>query len=106
VLEVLVTTFRELRAGETTDGQAMERLNSAMSTAEAVSVAYAVGVRGHFLAGGRATPGDVVDCLAGAAVKDDKEDLARLRQYLEQRVPKKSGAQWKAFHEARHRLPG
>jgi hypothetical protein len=82
----------------------MERLSAAMSTAEAVSVAYAVGVRGQFLNGGRATPADVVECLAGAAAKDDKEDLARLRQYLEQRVAKRAGANWKAFYEARHRL--
>ena len=77
VLEVLVTTFRESRTGVTSDGQAIERLTAAMSTAEAVSVAYAVGVRGQFLNGGRATPADVVECLAGAAAKDDKEDLAR-----------------------------
>jgi len=106
VLEVLVTTFRELRAGETVDGQALERLTTPMSTAEAVSVAHAVGVRGHYLGGGRATPADVVECLAGAAAKDDKEDLSRLRQYLEQRVAKKSGPHWKAFYEARHRLGG
>lgn len=106
VLEMLVTTFRELRAGETSDGQSLERLTTAMSTAEAVSVAYAVGIRGHYLGGGRTTPADVVECLAGAAAKDDKEDLGRLRQYLEQRVPKKAGAHWKAFHEARTRLPG
>jgi hypothetical protein len=68
-------------------------------------VAYAVGVRARFLNGGPATPADVVECLAGAAAKDDKEDLGRLRQYVEQRVAKRSGAHWKAFYEARHRLP-
>ena len=106
VLDVLVTTFRELRAGQTADGQAIERLSVPMSTAEAVSVAYAVGVRGHYLGGGRTSPADVVECLAGAAVKDDKEDLNRLRQYFEQRVSKRKGAHWQAFYEARHRLPG
>ena len=35
-------------------------------------------------------------CDGNCAVKDDKEDLQRLRQYLEQRVPKKAGAHWKA----------
>ncbi len=106
VLELLVTTFRELRAGKGEDGQAMERLSSAMSTAEAVSVAYAVGVRAHFLASGNATPADLVECLAGAAVKDDKEDLARLRRYFEQRVAKVAKPHFKAYFEARHRLPG
>jgi MoxR-like ATPase len=106
VFEVLITTFRELRAGETAEGQAIERLNAAMSTAEAVSVAYAVGIRGHYVSGGTSTPADIVECLAGAAAKDDKDDLARLRQYLEQRVAKRPGPHWKTFYDARHRLPG
>jgi len=106
VLELLVTTFRELRAGETADGQAMERLTTAMSTAEAISVAYAVGVRAHYLGGSDATPEDVVECLAGAAVKANAEDLTRLRRYFEQRVSKRSEAHWRAYYQARHRLPG
>jgi MoxR-like ATPase len=105
VLELLVTTFRELRSGEA-DGQAMERLTTAMSTAEAVSVAHAAGVRGYFLGGGAASPGDLVECLAGAAVKSDPEDLKRLRRYFEQRVGRREGAHWRAYYEARLRLPG
>src|SRR5690606_30798088 len=46
VLEVLVTTFRELRSGITERGESIERLSAGMSTAEAVSVAHAVGLRG------------------------------------------------------------
>ncbi len=106
VLEVLVTTFRELRSGETGDGHAMERLSSVLSTAEAVSVSHAVGVRGYFLRNGPGTPADIVECLAGTAAKDNPEDLKRLRVYLEQRVSKRKGAQWREFYEARHLLPG
>jgi MoxR-like ATPase len=105
VLEVLVTTFRELRAGKTDGGQAIERLSTAMSTAEAVSVAHAVGVRAHYLGGGTATPADVVDCMLGAAIKADANDLALLRRYFEQRVSKRKEPHWRAFYEARHRLP-
>lgn len=106
VLELLVTTFRELRSGETDEGSAMERLSTVMSTAEAVSVAHSVGVRGWFLRGEPGTPADVVECLAGTAAKDNADDLKRIRRYLEQRVPKRSGAHWKAFYEARGLLPG
>jgi MoxR-like ATPase len=106
VLELLVTTFRELRAGETSDGTAMEKLSAVMSTAEAVSVAHSVGVRGWFLRGDAGTPGDLVECLAGTAAKDNAEDLKKLRRYLEQRVPKRRGDHWKAYFEARHLLPG
>jgi len=106
VLELLVTTFRELRAGETSDGTAMEKLSAVMSTAEAVSVAHSVGVRGWFLRGDGGTPGDLVECLAGTAAKDNADDLKKLRRYLEQRVPKRKGDHWKAYFEARHLLPG
>jgi hypothetical protein len=106
VLEILVTTFRELRSGETSEGQAMEQLGTVLSTAEAVAVAHAVGVRGWYTRGGVGTPADVVECLAGTAAKDDPEDLRRIRRYLEQRVSKRKGAHWKEFYEARHRLPG
>lgn len=106
VLELLVTTFRELRAGQTVDGQAMDRLSVPMSTAEAVSVGYAVGVRSHFLGGAEATPADLVECLVGAAIKTDAEDVPRLRRYFEQRVSKRTEPHWRSYYEARHRLPG
>ena len=77
-----------------------------MSTAEAVSVAHAVGLRGWFLRGEAGTPADIVECLAGTAAKDNAEDLARLRRYLEQQAPRKKGKPWRALHDARHLLPG
>jgi MoxR-like ATPase len=106
VLEVLVTTFRELRDGVTASGQPMDRLTTVMSTAEAVSVAHAVGLRGWFLRGEAGTPADLVECLAGTAAKDNADDLARLRRYLEQQASQRRGAQWQALHQARHLLPG
>jgi hypothetical protein len=106
VIEVLVTTFRELRTGEVHDGNAIERLSSVMSTAEAVTVAHAVGVRGWFLRGDAGSPADVVECLAGTAAKDNAEDLKKIRRYLEQRVGQRQGEHWKQLYEARHLLPG
>lgn len=106
VLEVLVTTFRELRAGVTEHGDPLDRMSSAMSTAEAVSVAHAVGIRGWFLRGEAGDAADIVQCIGGAAAKDDAEDLARLRRYLEQHVPRKKGRHWRALHDARDGLPG
>jgi MoxR-like ATPase len=104
VLEVLVTCFRELREAVTGEGDGIERLSAAMSTAEAVSVAHAVGVRGHFLRGDRGTPEDIVECLAGTAAKDNAEDMAKLRRYLEQRAGRRGGEAWRALHAARHLL--
>ncbi|MEU9760431.1 AAA family ATPase [Streptomyces sp. NPDC047985] len=107
VLEVLVATFRELRAGA--DGQGgpgagADRPSAVMSTAEAVSVAHAVGVRGWFLRGEPGSAADVAACLAGTAAKDSPQDLARLRRYLEQQVPRRRGPAWQALYDARHLL--
>ncbi|NUS15190.1 MAG: AAA family ATPase, partial [Streptomyces sp.] len=102
VLAVLVGTFRELRAAS---GQAGgERMSTVMSTAEAVSVAHAVGVRGWFLRGEPGSAADVVASLAGTAAKDSPEDLARLRRFLEREVPRRPGEQWQELYAARHLL--
>jgi MoxR-like ATPase len=105
IVEILVTTFRELRQGVDKEGGASEKLSSAVSTAEAVSVAYAVSLRGYYLRGDAGQPSDIVEALAGAAAKDNADDLKKLRRYIEQRAGKKKGEHWKAFHAARHALP-
>lgn len=105
IFELLVTTFRELREGRTASGQAIDRLSTAMSTAEAVAVGHAVGVHAHFISARPAEPADLVDCLVGAATKTDAADRALLRRYFEQRIGSRRGAHWRAYYEARHRLP-
>jgi MoxR-like ATPase len=102
VLEVLVRVFRDLRTGDAGSG----RPQAVMSTAEAVSVAHAVGIKAWYLRGGQADAADIVDCMAGAAAKDSAEDLARLRRYLEQKAPKRKGPHWQSLYEARNLLPG
>ncbi|MEV0897868.1 AAA family ATPase [Actinoplanes sp. NPDC049802] len=106
VLEVLVTAFRELRTGRTARGDEMDRLSGVMSTAEAVAVAHAIGLRGWFLRGAAGTAGDLASCLAGTAAKDNPEDLAKLRRYLEQHTGWRSGEQWRELRDARRELPG
>jgi hypothetical protein len=105
VIEVLVGCFRELRQGLDGEGGGMEKLSSALSTAEAVSVAHSIGLRAWYLRGDGGEPGDIVEALASTAVKDNADDLKKLRRYLEQRVGKRKGTAWRAFYEARHRLP-
>ncbi|MEH3147702.1 MAG: AAA family ATPase [Methylobacterium frigidaeris] len=104
VLDLLVTCFRELREAVDEEGTGLEKLSSVMSTAEAVSVAHAIGVKAHFLRGDAGRPEDIVACLAGTAAKDDAEDLARLRRYLDQRVGRREGEAWRELHAARHLL--
>lgn len=105
VLDVLVTVFRELRTGIGRDGQAGERLSTVVSTAEAVSVAHAITLRGHYLRGDAGRAADIVEALAGAAAKDNADDLKKIRRYIDQRAGKRVGEHWQAFHAARHLLP-
>jgi MoxR-like ATPase len=104
VLEVLVTTFRELREG--TGRAGAERLSTVLSTAEAVSVAHAVGLRGWYLREEPGSAADIVECLAGTAAKDSPDDLTKLRRFLEQDARGRPGAAWAELHRARFRLPG
>ena len=103
VLELLVTTFRDLRLGAG-DGS-MDKMACVMSTAEAVNVAHAVGVRAWFLAEREGRPEDLVECIAGSVVKDNSDDRARLRRYFEQTVAQRSAGHWRDYYAARHRLP-
>jgi MoxR-like ATPase len=104
LMEVLVTTFRELRQGLAGEGQSMERLSTVLSTAEAVSVAHSMGVRGWYLREQKPNAKDLIESLSGTAGKDDPEDLKRVRKYLDQQVRQRSGPFWTELYEARHLL--
>ncbi|WP_416050667.1 ATP-binding protein [Cupriavidus basilensis] len=110
VLELLVTTFRDLRGQGTqprrnADEGGAERMSAVMSTAEAVNVAHAVGVRAWFLEQRDGSPADLVDCIGGTVVKDNADDRAKLRRYFEQKVSRRAGSHWQAYFAARDRLP-
>jgi hypothetical protein len=98
--EVLVTTFNELRSGKTGDGKSLETLTTALSTAEAVSVAYAAGIHAYFYGDGQVTAAHLVQSLLGSALKDSPEDVKKLRHYFDNVVKHRRGDHWKAFHEA------
>ncbi|MBP3083494.1 MULTISPECIES: ATP-binding protein [Mycolicibacterium] len=102
VLELLVRTFRDLRDD---GGTAMDRLSAVMSTAEAVNVAHAVGVRAWYLGQRQGNPADLAESIGGTVVKDDADDRAKLRRYFEQKVAGRRGRHWQEFYAARDLLP-
>lgn len=101
--ELLVTTFRELRAGKTVDGKGMETLSTVMSTAEAVGTAYAAGIHAFYYDNGEVRPQHLVQHLVGTVLKDNEDDLKKVRHYF-QHVAKKRRGPWKDFYEARTHL--
>jgi MoxR-like ATPase len=104
VVELLVTTFHELRAGQTGDGKALEPLTTAMSTAEAVSTAYAAGIHAYYYGAGEVEPEHLVQHLAGSALKDAPDDLKKLKHYFHHVVQGRRGGAWPAYYAARDRL--
>lgn len=100
IVRALVTIFHELRNGQSLDGRSTDRLASAvMSTAEAVSVAHAMGVFAFYYRDGKIIAEDFTDFLVGAAIKDDAADLKRMNHYFETEVAQKEGPVWNTIYE-------
>jgi len=106
VVALLVTTFQELRAGQTQDGTAIKGLDAVMSTAEAVNVAYAAALQARHFNGGKLTAREIAGQLQGVVLKDSTDDVKRVRHYFDTVVRErgKRDAQWKTFHEAARAL--
>jgi MoxR-like ATPase len=104
VLELLVTTFHELRSGRTTDGLDLEKPSGVLSTAEAVAVGQHAALHAAFFGDRRVEPAHVVQQLAGTAARLDDGDRKVLARYFElavkPRAAKELGA-WKAYWAAR-----
>jgi MoxR-like ATPase len=107
VLELLVTTFHELRSGQTLDGTPLERPSSAMSTAEAVSVGVGSALHASSFGAGQVEPAHVAMWLAGSAAKEDSAERKVLRDYFEVAVKPRAAREvgaWKAYFAARKHL--
>lgn len=106
-LELLVTTFHEIREGKTQEGIKVEKASTVMSTAEAVSVGFNTALYASFFSESKVAPEHVVINLAGTVVKDNADDLKVLKNYwdvaVKPRAQKEIGL-WKAYHRARKHL--
>ncbi len=102
VITLLVTTFQELRAGQTQEGTAIKGLDAVMSTAEAVNVAYAAALQAQHFADGRLSAREIASQLQGVVLKDSQDDAKRVRHYFDTVVRERGrrDAQWKEFHDA------
>ena len=103
VIDVLVTTFMDLRKGRTEEGTVVEKPSTAMSTAEAVAVAFAAGLEACYLGDGRLRGEHLARQLVGTVLKDSAEDAKKVRQYFDVVVKNrtKRSDHWKAFYDAR-----
>lgn len=98
-IQRLVTIFRELRSGKTTDGKIKLKSPSAtLSTAEAISVVNnGLALATHF-GDGKVRAGDIASGLMGAVVKDPSTDMVIWKEYLE--TVAKGRENWKDLYRA------
>jgi MoxR-like ATPase len=95
----VVTIFRELREGKTTDGKTkLKSPSGTLSTAEAISVVNSgLGLAAYF-GDGVLRAADMAAGLVGTVVKDPVQDVVVWKEYLET-VVKERGA-WKDLYRA------
>jgi len=103
VLDVLVTAFVDLRKGRTEEGTVVEKPSTTMSTAEAVSVAFAAGLDACYFSDGHLRGEHLAKQIVGTVLKDSDEDAKKVRQYFEVVVKNraKRSAHWKSFYDGR-----
>jgi MoxR-like ATPase len=109
VVEALVTVFRDLRAGRTVEGWAVERPTSVMSTAEAVAVASSLGLANAYFPSERDLAGLLPEYLLGVVMKDEPKDRGKLLAYWDGAVKRRAEGEarlWKQLYERRARLEG
>jgi MoxR-like ATPase len=83
VVELLVTAFHDLREGVTADGVQVEKPTTVMSTAEAVSVAFQASLDAFHYGDGTLSPEHIGRHLVGAVIKDNPDDLKKLKHYFD-----------------------
>lgn len=103
VLQLLVTVFNELRTGRTAEGIVLERPTAIMSTAEAVAISFAASLEAVYLGDGVPTGRGIGRQLIGTVLKDNPDDAAKLRHYLDVVVKNRKGP-WKDLWNVRSEL--
>jgi hypothetical protein len=109
VLEALVIAFRDLRAGRSEEGWAVDKPGAVMSTAEAVAVTTSIALQTSYFDGSpaeawRLLPG----FLLGVVMKDDPKDRGRLLAYWDGAVKRRAEVDglWRDLHGLRRVLEG
>lgn len=108
VLELLVTTFNDLRHGRTEEGTALEKPSTVMSTAEAVAVSHSAALDAAYFGNARLESSHVARQLLGTVLKDNPDDLKKLKHYFDVVVKARSKGSktWQEFYEAKKWLRG
>jgi hypothetical protein len=102
-VDLLVTSFNDLRHGVTEEGAVIERPSAVMSTAEAVAVGYAACLDAYYFGDKRLTGEHIGRQLIGTVLKDNTEDGKKLGHYFDTVVKQraKRAGSWDSCFNAR-----
>ncbi len=99
----VVTVFRELRSGVTSDGKTkLKSPSGTLSTAEAISVINSGLAMAGYYGDGQLRASDLAAGLTGAIVKDPVQDRVVWLEYLQTVVKERDG--WKDLYRACHEV--
>jgi hypothetical protein len=102
IVNLIATTFHELREGQSAEGAKIDQPAAVMSTAEAVSVYYQTALTGLYYDNGKISVDNLVQNLMGAVVKENRDDVQKLKAYFNSVVKMRSKSKgWEEFYEAR-----
>jgi len=107
VIELIVTTFNEMRNGISAEGIQVARPSVVMSTAEAVEVSINTAIYSHYINDGKMTADAAVINLLGSVVKDNYEDYEKLISYFNTIVKKKADTiqkHWQKYYKSKRYL--
>ncbi|MFX0042772.1 MAG: AAA family ATPase [Candidatus Hodarchaeota archaeon] len=101
-LDLLITVFQELRTGRSTSGGRFTPISTVMSTSEEISLLFDSAIYAKFFGKSEVQPKHVAMNLIDSIVKDDKENLPKLREYFNMvaRIRANKSDTWKEFSNA------
>ncbi len=89
IVEMLAITFSELRNGVGQQGERLDKMNSTLSTAEAIAVCYSASLDAFYYDDGTLKPIHIARNMTGSIIKDNYEDISTLRNYFNSIVKKR-----------------
>ncbi|MGL4773855.1 MAG: ATP-binding protein [Clostridium sp.] len=104
IVELLATTFNELRFGKSVEGMKLNKPNGVMSTAEAVVVYCQTAMSTYYYGESRITTDCLIQNLLGSIMKENKDDIDKLRVYFNTSIKQKGdnlGGIWKEYEESK-----
>ena len=103
LIEMLAITFSELRNGIGKNGEKLEKMNSTVSTAEAVSVCYSAALDAYYYDNGEVLPLHIARNISGSLIKDNYDDVSVLKNYFNAIVKKRGKKEeiWQSFYDSK-----